>query len=106
MEECAERLTDEDVDALCELVAAHLGGGEASGEAEAAAATVEGGAMEVSVGSGGGGGLSLWVGGHLTYVHTRTHTITGGGGRQCRRGGSHSRRRGGMKLCFVLLQRS
>ena len=31
VEECAERLTDEDVDALCELVATHLGGPEEGG---------------------------------------------------------------------------
>ena len=28
VEECAERLADEDVDALCELVSTHLGGHE------------------------------------------------------------------------------
>jgi hypothetical protein len=29
IEECAERLTDEDVEALCDLVTRHLGGGPA-----------------------------------------------------------------------------
>lgn len=71
VEECAERLTDEDVDALCELVAAHLGGGEASGEAEAAGAAAEGGAMEVSV------VVVCFVAGEQAsqcmYTHTHSH---------------------------------
>ena len=56
VEECAERLTDDDVDTLCELVATHLGG-EAEGEGEGDA----GAGMEVS-------GEAGWVGGGVISV--------------------------------------
>ena len=62
IEECAERLSDEDVDALCELVAAHLGGvggegnGNGNGNEEDAAGLAEAAAAGVAAAAASSGG--------------------------------------------------
>lgn len=81
VEECAERLTDEDVDALCELVATHLGGLEEAGggsgsNGKGAAVEMEVRALDWWMGEFGFSVVEVGVGdaGAYANVSVRSHS--------------------------------